>query len=184
MIPFVFLGSILIFIILQYLCNPFLIKENNLFEMILLICLMFIISTEFTSAIDHISINIIISTLIIIPFPILILFIIILYINAEPNGNKHQNMKPVPTRSTEDVLDDDNDDEKDDNVHDEFGTVVNQLQRQSTWNIQHDEIHRYDTVETNVIAGTHNTNIEMHIQIVDSDNEEFIEIPRNKSVKL
>ena len=100
---YVFLCYFIIYYI-QYISNPFIINENDIIEMILLICLGFIVSTRFASVIiiDHVVINIMISILIIIPIPILIYFIYKLYKKDIINNDLSNN---------DDALDDEKDDE-------------------------------------------------------------------------
>ena len=80
---YIFLGFVIFCTGVQYFSNPFLIKQNDAMEMILLLCLIFIVGAEITSALDNIVINIMVSILIIIPIPVLCYYICIFYLKHD-----------------------------------------------------------------------------------------------------
>ena len=113
---FIFMAIIMIFIQLQNVYNPFLVHAGNRMEQILLLFLLFIISTQIASdAMDYTFLNVVISLLIIIPLPLLLYFIYTLYKRQVDKIEKEKN---------EDIIHDNNDiNNKESNSTNDGGTV-------------------------------------------------------------
>eukprot|EP01084_Bolivina_argentea_P002505 4628_1 len=89
---FFFLGIIMIFIQIQNIYNPFIINEGNRMEHILLLCLLFIIATQTSQAMDYTVLNVIVSFLIILPFPLLLYFAYTLFTKKDADKTKSEDI--------------------------------------------------------------------------------------------
>ena len=76
---FAFLAILTLFVYLQHIYNPFVIHQCNKLEYTLLACLVLIATTNTSDLYDNTFINIVVSSLIILPFPLLIYEIYSLY---------------------------------------------------------------------------------------------------------
>eukprot|EP01083_Nonionella_stella_P072417 195303_1 len=76
-ITFIFFAFLLLFIWLQHECNPFIVNEANKMEFILLVCVLLVAVLQFAIFIDVHWIGMVISALIILPFPLLTYFIFV-----------------------------------------------------------------------------------------------------------
>eukprot|EP01084_Bolivina_argentea_P063187 115416_1 len=114
---FIFIGLMIYFAYIQHKFNPFVVKEANDLEIILLLCFVFITTVEISSVINKTLINIIVSFLIIFPIPLLIHYIYSLY---KQQIDSTQNPKKYDVVTVDDPLPETQDLKLSDNINDEL----------------------------------------------------------------